>query len=108
MHFIKGHKDKGEHKEDPAHKEKREEREKQENKKEESEKVRLGYWDIRGLAERVRQLLEYCKIPYVEQKYGGAEGADQWFKEDKPKLLEKNSCLTLPYLVDGEKIISES
>jgi len=27
-------------------------------------KVILGYWAIRGLAERIRQLLEYLAIPY--------------------------------------------
>lgn len=27
-------------------------------------KVVLGYWNIRGLSERIRQLIEYCGIPY--------------------------------------------
>ena len=28
------------------------------------ERVTLGYWNIRGLAERIRHLLEYLDIPY--------------------------------------------
>ena len=27
---------------------------------------------------------------------------------DKPKLMEKNAAVTLPYLLDGDKVISES
>jgi hypothetical protein len=29
-------------------------------------KVRLGYWAMRGLAERIRHVLEYLAIPYTE------------------------------------------
>jgi len=68
--------------------------------------VTLGYWAIRGLSERIRQLLEYLSIPYNEVKYEGPEGRAKWFNEDKPKLIEKNPALTLPYLIDGDKIIS--
>lgn len=32
-------------------------------------KVTLGYWNIRGLAERVRIALEYFQIPYDQVKY---------------------------------------
>lgn len=74
----------------------------------EQETVTLGYWGIRGLSERIRQLLEYLSIPYKEEKYTGAEGRAKWFNEDKPKLIEKNPALTLPYLIDGDKIVSES
>ena len=41
-------------------------------------------------------------------RYDGAEGRAQWFNEDKPKLIGKNPALTLPYLIDGDKVISES
>jgi hypothetical protein len=33
--------------------------------------VTLGYWAIRGLSERIRQLLEYLSIPYNEIRYEG-------------------------------------
>jgi len=68
----------------------------------------LGYWAIRGLAERIRQLLEYLGFSYTEERYEGAEGRARWFEQDKPKLSDKNPALTLPYLIDGERVISES
>lgn len=70
--------------------------------------VTLGYWDIRGLAERIRQLLEYLSIPYNQDKYAGQEGREKWFNDVKPKLQDKNPALTLPYLIDGEKVVAES
>lgn len=35
-------------------------------------KLVLGYWAIRGLAERIRQLLEYLGFSYTEERYEGA------------------------------------
>ena len=67
----------------------------------------LGYWPIRGLAERIRLVLEYTGLQY-EQVFYYEQDEDKWFKEDKPKHLEKNPAANLPYLIDGEKIISES
>ena len=32
-------------------------------------KVVLGYWPIRGLAERLRLIAEYCGVAYEEVKY---------------------------------------
>jgi len=68
----------------------------------------LGYWAIRGLAERLRLLLEYCEIPYTEEKYEGPEGRVRWFSKVKPSLLEKNAAINLPYLIDGDQVITES
>jgi glutathione S-transferase len=68
----------------------------------------LGYWSIRGLAERIRQLLEYCGLPYTEEKYEGEADRHRWNNEVKPQLILKNPAITLPYLRDGDKIISES
>lgn len=70
-------------------------------------KLVLGYWPIRGLAERIRLLLEYFGLQY-EQVFYLESNEDQWFKEDKPKLLASNPALNLPYLLDGDKVISES
>lgn len=70
-------------------------------------KVTLGYWGIRGLSERIRMLLEYVGIPYDEVKYSG-QTRDKWFNEVKPELHKKNPAITLPYLLDGDKVISES
>lgn len=41
-------------------------------------KVNLGYWKIRGLAERIRMILEYVELPYEETHYDGTN-RDQWF-----------------------------
>jgi glutathione S-transferase len=70
-------------------------------------KVQLGYWKIRGLGEKVRMILEYVGIPYEEIKYGNDQ-EDKWFNEDKPKLLNQNPAINLPYLIDGNQVISES
>jgi len=70
--------------------------------------VVLGYWAIRGLSERIRQLLEYLSIPYTEERYEGAEGRARWVNEVKPNLITRNPAVTLPYLWDGDKLISES
>ena len=34
-------------------------------------KVTIGYWAIRGLAERLRQLCEYTGLSYDEVKFSG-------------------------------------
>lgn len=68
-------------------------------------KLVLGYWPIRGLAERIRLLLEYLGLEY-EQVFYLESNEDQWFKVDKPTLLPKNPALNLPYLIDGENVIS--
>lgn len=67
----------------------------------------LGYWQLRGLGEMIRELLEYTKLPYEQIVYP-EDNEDKWFKEDKPKLIQKNPAITLPYLLDGDKVISES
>lgn len=74
----------------------------------EGQAVKLGYWAIRGLSERIRQLLEYCGVPYTQELYDGPDGRNRWFTQDKAKLQEKNPAVTLPYLIDGEKVITES
>ena len=48
--------------------------------------VTFAYWGIRGMAERIRHLMEYCKVPYTQVVYT-PETADKWFKEDKVKLI---------------------
>ena len=70
--------------------------------------VKLGYWNVRGLGEKIRHIIEYCGLPYTQEVYRNPEDGDKWFKEDKPKLIEKNPAVSLPYLIDGDKVISES
>lgn len=70
-------------------------------------KVTIGYWKIRGLLERIRMLLEYTGLPYDQELYT-LETRDKWFKDLKPTLQSKNPAITLPYLVDGDTVVSES
>lgn len=42
--------------------------------------VVLGYWKIRGLAEKVRMVLEYVGIPYTQNKYN-ADNETKWYNE---------------------------
>ena len=48
-------------------------------------------------------VFEYIGLPYEQKKYGvnDLQSRDAWFKEDKPKLIEKNPAINLPYLIDG-------
>ena len=40
---------------------------------EENNKLILGYWAIRGLAQPIRFLLEFTKMPYEDVRYQQAE-----------------------------------
>jgi len=74
----------------------------------ESQPVKLVYWNIRGLSEKVRQVIEYCGVPYTQERMRVPEDREKWTNEIKPELIKKNPAITLPYLVDGDKLISES
>ncbi|XP_034028125.1 glutathione S-transferase Mu 1-like [Thalassophryne amazonica] len=69
----------------------------------------LGYWDIRGLAQPIRLLLEYTGSDYEEKRYCCGEAPDYdkscWFDE-KHKL--GFNFPNLPYLVDGDRKLVQS
>lgn len=65
-------------------------------------KVTLGYWDIRGSAEPARTLLEYFQIPYDQELYKDQE---TW---QAKKDNFGHRFANLPYLVDGEKVLTET
>jgi len=65
-------------------------------------KLTLGYWDVRGNAQPARTLLEYLQIPYDQDLYKNQE-AWQTKKERFGHLFAN-----LPYLIDGGKAITES
>ena len=65
-------------------------------------KIVIGYWPIRGLAEPIRLLLEYTGISYSQKKYTSLE---EWSK-DKTSL--GFAFPNLPYLIDGDKKVTES
>ncbi|XP_013875683.1 glutathione S-transferase Mu 3 [Austrofundulus limnaeus] len=69
----------------------------------------LGYWDIRGLAQPIRLLLEYTDTKYEEKLYSCGEAPDYdktcWINE-KDKL--GINFVNLPYLLDGDRKIVQS
>jgi glutathione S-transferase len=67
----------------------------------------LGYWKIRGLAAACRMMLYFKKQPFVNKSYG-EDAKTAWFTRDKPTLQTKNALMNLPYLVDGDTIVTQS
>ncbi|XP_029511454.1 glutathione S-transferase Mu 3-like [Oncorhynchus nerka] len=71
--------------------------------------MKLAYWDIRGLAQPIRLLLEYTDTKYEDKFYtcGEAPNYDKscWFDE-KHKL--GMDFPNLPYLEDGDRKIVQS
>jgi glutathione S-transferase len=64
--------------------------------------VTIGYWDIRGFAEPLRLLAEYCGVKYNQKKYSKYE---EWQAD---KLTLGADFPNLPYLIDGDKKLTES
>ena len=62
----------------------------------------LGYWDIRGLVESARLMLEYNSVDYEDKRY---RDPNIWFKEKFSLGLDFPN---LPYFFDGEVKLSES
>jgi glutathione S-transferase len=69
--------------------------------------IQLGYWEIRGLGAPCRMMLSYGGVEFKDTRYSW-DGKGEWFGTDKPKLAEKNSLINLPYVVDGEKVVTQS
>uniref|UniRef100_A0A8C5P8R6 glutathione transferase n=1 Tax=Leptobrachium leishanense TaxID=445787 RepID=A0A8C5P8R6_9ANUR len=72
--------------------------------------MKLGYWDIRGLTNPIRLLLEYTETPYEEKRYhmtGEAPNFDlsQWLDEKETLGLDFPN---LPYLIDGDVKLTQS
>lgn len=71
--------------------------------------MKLAYWDIRGLAQPIRLLLEYTGTSYEDKFYvcGEAPNYDKscWF--DKKNSLGMDFP-NLPYLEDGARKITQS
>jgi len=69
----------------------------------ESSSLILGYWPFGGIVQPARYLLEYFNVPYTNKVY--TERSD-WFEKDKPEL--KTPFPNLPYIKDGDVVITES
>eukprot|EP01041_Mallomonas_annulata_P013015 gene13015-27463_t len=75
--------------------------------------ISVGYWSIRGLAAPLRMLVLYAGLPLdvinydVKLKEEGGYDASEWFSV-KPALKERNPLINLPFVIDGDIIISQS
>jgi len=71
--------------------------------------MKLAYWDIRGLAQPIRLLLEYTGTKYEDKFYvcGEAPNYDKscWFDEKQKLGMDFPN---LPYLEDGDRKIVQS
>lgn len=67
--------------------------------------MELRYWSLRGRPEPIKMLLNYLKLDYTFKGYELTE-YKQWHEVDKPQL--NTFFPNLPYLRDGEEVITES
>jgi len=75
-------------------------------------KIQVGYWKIRGLAAPLRMMCEFAGAPYesVEYLVTGTPGnwdRSSWFSV-KPGFLAKNPLANLPYVQDGDVVVTQS
>lgn len=68
-----------------------------------ADKIKLGYWGIRGMGQTPRLLLAYSGLDWEEVRYADRE---QWFAKDKNGL--GLTFPNLPYLIDGDFKLTES
>ena len=66
-------------------------------------KLTIAYWGVKGRAEVLRQLAEFVGLPYENKVYSDP---NEWFGKDKPSL--NTDFPNLPYIKDGDKIVTES
>ncbi len=69
----------------------------------ENNKIKLGYWAIRGRGQIARLLLEYTHADWEDVQYTAPE---KYLNQDKPKL--GLDFPNLPYLLDGDFKMTES
>jgi glutathione S-transferase len=80
----------------------------------ENREMTVGYWGIRGLAAPLRMMVLYRNLPLKAENYDVTEKPDHsgfdlscWFNH-KPALKEKNPLINLPYVIDGDIIVTQS
>lgn len=68
-----------------------------------TDKIKLGYWAIRGKAQPLRLLLTYTGVDWEDVVYSDP---NQWFAKDKQSL--GFDFPNLPYLIDGDLKLTET
>jgi glutathione S-transferase len=67
--------------------------------------MEFGYWGIRGLGAAGRMMFAYADVEHADVQYTDPVA---WFGQRKPELIQKNPMVNLPYVVDGEVVITHS
>lgn len=67
----------------------------------------IGYHKIRGLGAPLRMMCFYKSQPFTNVAYG-ADMKDSWFGGAKGDLVKKNACMNLPYILDGDQVLTQS
>lgn len=73
----------------------------------------VGYWKIRGLGAPCRMICEYGGLEYeakcyeIHKQADGSYDKNEWFGT-KPDLKAKNGLMNLPYVVDGDVVVSQT
>jgi len=67
----------------------------------------IGYHAIRGLAAPLRMMMFYKEKAFTNEAFG-SDLTEKWFGAKKPELLAKNSCINLPYIIDGDTVVTQS
>jgi glutathione S-transferase len=49
----------------------------------------------------------YKNQTYIQKGYA-SDLTDAWFGGEKPNLAKSNSCINLPYIIDGDEVITQS
>ena len=75
--------------------------------------IEIGYWKIRGLAAPLRMMCAFKGVEFTDQRYAvipkdeGGFDLSSWFGK-KPDLQKRNGFMNLPYLIDGDVVITQS
>ena len=70
-------------------------------------KLKLTYWQIRGLAAPLRMMLSFADIPFEETRYAWGQAGD-WFGTDKPALQGRNALANLPNITNDSGVVTQS
>mmetsp|Transcript_15871 Transcript_15871/g.23904 ORF Transcript_15871/g.23904 Transcript_15871/m.23904 type:complete len:274 (-) Transcript_15871:139-960(-) len=76
------------------------------------EPITVGYWSIRGLASPLRMMVMYSGRPLNNVMYDvkvedGKYDCSEWFTAKK-ELKKQNPLINLPYIIDGNRLISQT
>ena len=69
-------------------------------------KFKLVYWNIRGMAQPIRHLLEYLGLPY-DDIHLNSDNPNNWFRDAFEAIRWKCLFPNIPYLEDEGFVLSE-